>query len=361
MKILFVNSSKMWGGGEKWHLETANAMRDKGFEVAILALHRKELFKRAVSSGIRAIPVHVSNCSFLNPFNLVKLISLFRKENPDVVLLNFSADIKTVGIAAKFAGIKNIVYRRGSAIPIRDTLINRILYTQVITRIIANSKATMHTILQHNKTLFPAEKISIIYNGIDLEKFDCMPAITYYSRKHDEVIIGNAGRLVIQKGQKYLIDIASFLHKKNINFKMLIAGEGPLEISLKQMAATAGIENRMIFLGFINNIKAFMENIDIFVLPSLWEGFGYVLLEAMACNKPVVAFNISSNPEIIIHNETGYLIDNLDIAAFTGKIELLINNPAIRESFGKAGRKRVKETFDIAKTEENLEKFLAGL
>jgi glycosyltransferase involved in cell wall biosynthesis len=361
MKIFFVNTNKTWGGGEKWHLETAIALRNKGFEVAILALKRKELFEKAISAGIRTLPVHVSNISFLNPFNLVRLVTFMRKENPEVVILNFSADIKTIGVAAKFAGIRNIIYRRGSAIPIRNTIINRLLYKRVITRIIANSKETMHTILQHNKTMVPAEKIDVIYNGIDLEKLDRIPVREYYTRKHNEIIIGNAGRLVAQKGQKYLIEIASALHRKKIDFIMLIAGEGPLDISLKQMAAKAGIENRIIFLGFIDNIKAFMENIDIFALPSLWEGFGYVLLEAMACSKPIVAFNLSSNPEIVVQNETGYLIDNLDIVKFTGKIELLINNPGIRESFGQAGRKRVKEMFELAKSEENMVRLLTGL
>jgi len=259
------------------------------------------------------------------------------------------------------ARIRNIIYRRGSAIPIRNTFINRYIYKNIITRIIANSLETRRTILHHNQNLFPVEKINIIYNGINIKQFDNLPKNEYYQRKGNEIVIGNVGRLVIQKGQKYLIDMAILLQQKHIDFRIVIAGDGPLESSLKQMAKDNGVEDRVLFLGFVNNIKAFMECIDIFVLPSLWEGFGYVLVEAMACKKPVVAFNISSNPEIIAENETGYLIEDLNIEAFTLKVETLIEDPALRDSFGQAGRIRVERLFDIAGTENNVEQLLAGL
>jgi glycosyltransferase involved in cell wall biosynthesis len=361
LKVFFVNTTRQWGGGEKWHLETACAMKDKGFDVAILALPGKDMYNRSVSAGVRTIPVQVSNLSFLNPLRIIALVRLFRKELPDVLILNFSADIKTAGISAKIAGISNIIYRRGSAIPIRNTLINRFLYKKVITQVIANSIETRHTILQHNKNLVEPQKIHVIYNGINLKQFDSIPESAVYQRRGNEVIIGNVGRLVHQKGQKYLVELALLLHEKKLNFKILIAGEGPLKLSLKRMVSEAGLEDRVEFPGFINNVKGFMSAIDIFVLPSLWEGFGYVLVEAMACRKPVVAFNISSNPEIIAGDETGFLIDYPDVEAMAHKIGILIADPELRKSFGNKGRRRVEENFDIAVTERKVEQLLTGL
>lgn len=361
MKVFFVNTTKQWGGGEKWHLETACAMKDKGFNVAILALPGKDLHKRSVSAGIRTIPVQVSNLSFLNPIRIITLVKLFRKEMPDVLILNFSADIKTAGISAKIAGIPNIIYRRGSAIPVRNTLINRFLYKKVITQIIANSIETRQTILQHNKNLVVPQKIHVIYNGINLKQFDSSPESVIYPRQGNEVIIGNVGRLVHQKGQKFLVELALLLQEKKLNFKIIIAGEGPLKSSLTQMTREAGLEDRVVFLGFIENIKAFMGNIDIFVLPSLWEGFGYVLVEAMACRKPVVAFNISSNPEIIAADETGFLIDYPDVETMARKIGILIADPKLRKTLGNLGRSRVEEKFDITVTEKKVEQLLTSL
>ena len=361
MKVFLINSTKTWGGGEKWHLETACTLKKKGHDVTIFAHPGKDLFNRSLKAGIRTLPISISNLSFLNPFLLIQLIRIFHKEKPDIVILNFSADVKTAGIAAKWAGIKHIVYRRGSAIPIRDTIVNRLLYKKIITCIIANSEETKRTILQNNKSIFPHDKIIVIYNGINLEKLDRMPQTQIYRKKDREILIGNAGRLVLQKGQKYLVEMAQLLKQKGIDFKILVAGEGPLEKSLRQMAADSKVADEIVFLGFVDNVKAFMDNIDIFVLPSIWEGFGYVLVEAMACRKPVVAFNISSNPEIVVHNHTGYLIDPMDMSAFTQQVEYLSKDLSCRESFGLAGRKRVEDFFDLEKTQKKVEILLENL
>ncbi len=361
MKVFLINSTRTWGGGEKWHLETACYLKKKGHDVTILAYARKALFKRSMAEGIRTFPVIISNFSFLNPFCLISLIRLFRKEKPDIVILNFSADVKTCGIAAKRAGIRHIVYRRGSAIPIRNTFINRLLYKNFIDHIIANSEETKHTILQNNMHLFPHDKITVIYNGIDLAQFDRQPGTLLYPKKDREILIGNAGRMVLQKGQKYLIEMAKSLKNQGIDFKILIAGEGPLEKSLRQMATEYGVADQVIFLGFVNNVKDFMDNIDIFVLPSNWEGFGYVLVEAMACRKPVVAFNVSSNPEIVVNNETGFLINQPDTDAFTEKVQLLGDDPDLCRSFGQAGRKRVEELFELENNLRKVESLLENL
>jgi glycosyltransferase involved in cell wall biosynthesis len=89
-------------------------------------------------------------------------------------------------------------------------------------------------------------------------------------------------------------------------------------------------------------------------------GFGYVLVEAMACHKPVVAFNISSNRKIA-GEETGYLIDNLDINTMTENIESLIQSRNLAEKFGLAGRKRVEEVFDMRNTQKRFEGLLGRL
>jgi glycosyltransferase involved in cell wall biosynthesis len=361
MKVFFVNTNKKWGGGEKWHLDTACYMNSKGHEVAILTLRGKDLFNRASQAGIRVIPVFVSNLSFLNPFRVFKIMQLLRKEKPDVLILNLPADLKIVGIAAKLTGIQNIIYRRGSAIPIRNSMINRILFNKIIKLVITNSHETRRTILEKNKSLLPEEKIKVIYNGISLHHFDRLPVYELYQRKGNEILIGNAGRLDEGKGQKYLVDIAQKLCSRKIDFKILVAGEGPQESTLKQLSQKAGMENRIIFLGFVDNMKAFMENIDIFAFTSLSEGFGYVLIEAMACKKPVVAFNNSSIPEIVMDNITGLHVNNTDIDDFIVKMLLLINDPGFRESLGYAGRKRVEEFFNLDVIQNTIEGLLSGL
>jgi glycosyltransferase involved in cell wall biosynthesis len=93
-----------------------------------------------------------------------------------------------------------------------------------------------------------------------------------------------------------------------------------------------------------------MMSVDIFCLTSLWEGFGYVLVEAMACNKPIVAFDISSNPEIIDNGQTGFLVPVSDVEGLVEKTVALMKDKNLCESFGAKGRLRVEQIFDIEKT-----------
>lgn len=360
-RICFFNSTISWGGGEKWHFDIASRLADQGKSILLVTNRQSELFQRVKRVSLPYYRISISNLSFLNVFKIIKLVSFFRRQRIKTVIINLSADLKIAGISAKLAGVKNIIYRRGSAIPISNNLLNRYLFKHIVSCVIANSEETKRTILSNNPLLFPKKKINVIYNGIHLNGPDQFQPNLIYQHSEREIIIGNAGRLVKQKGQKYLIDMASILKKKNLNFKILIAGEGRLEQQLKQMAIEAGVENEIVFLGFVDNVKAFMETIDIFVLPSLWEGFGYVLIEAMACMKPVVAFDISSNPEIIVDNETGFLVKNMDILAFSSKVELLISNASLRERFGKEGRKRVEEIFEINQTQKRVEQLLATM
>jgi glycosyltransferase involved in cell wall biosynthesis len=361
MKIFLAINTKNWGGGEKWHFETACALKNKDHNVTLLAYAGKELFRKSQDAGIRTIPVSVSHLSFLNPFCLLRLFFLFRSEKPDIVLLNSSSDIKTSGVAARLAGIRHVVFRRGSAIPVRNTLLNRLLYRYVITHIIANSEETKRTILQHNSQLFPADKISVIYNGIHFKTFDSLPDDVIYSRHENEIVIGNAGRLSPEKGQKYLIEIAGLLKKENLPFRMLIAGKGADEPGLKRAAELSGLQDSIIFPGFVKNMKAFMETIDIFVLPSLWEGFGYVTVEAMACRKPVIAFNTGANPEIIVQAQTGFLAETLNLKLMTEYIMKLAVDNDLRSSMGMAGRKRAEALFDYEKNQQEFESLLMNL
>lgn len=198
-------------------------------------------------------------------------------------------------------------------------------------------------------------RIRIIYNGINLPRFDASKVTYKHKPNGKDIIIGNAGRIVKQKAQKYLVDLALKLKARNIAFKIRIAGEGKMENELKALISKNELTNYFEFSGFVEDMKGFMQSIDIFVLTSIWEGFGYVLVEAMACNKPVVAFEISSNPEIIDDNTTGFLVPPFDMDAMTEKVVELIDNKELRAKVGDMGRERVENMFSIEKTQENLE------
>ena len=101
-----------------------------------------------------------------------------------------------------------------------------------------------------------------------------------------------------------------------------------------------------------------MESVDLFLLTSLWEGFGYVIAEAMAAQKPVLAFNLSSNPEIIDDSHNGYLVPFPDTDKLTRRIIYLYKNPNLRHQLGQQARRTVEQRFDINRTVKEIEQLL---
>ncbi len=357
-KICFFNTTKVWGGGEKWHFDNAINLHNKKYSIIVVTNKKSKLFQHLHSTNIPIKSFWVTNFSFLNLYKILKLSVFLKKQQINTLILNLSSDVKVAGLAAKLAGVKNIIYRRGSAIPIRNTIFNRYIFKNIITDILANSQATKNTILENNKNLFPANKIKVIYNGIDIKKIDSQKIKLLYSRQNNELILGNAGRLEKQKGQKNLILIAEIFKNQNIDFKILIAGDGRLKQELIDFAIEKNVLDKIIFLGFVKNIKNFMETIDIFILTSYWEGFGYVIAEAMVSKKPSVAFDLSSNPELISDGETGFLVSINDITEFCNKIIEIYKNKILSKKMGKNARKIVEEKFDTSVAFNNFENWV---
>jgi glycosyltransferase involved in cell wall biosynthesis len=360
-KICFCNSVVSWGGGEKWHYDMAMRLHSKNFPVVVMTNKKSEIRDRLKNSTIPIINFRITNLSFLNPVKIIMVARAIKKAQINTIILNLSTDLKVAGVASKLAGVPNVIYRRGSAIPIRNTFLNRFLFKHIVDEVIANSEETKRTIISKNPKLFDINKIRIIYNGIYIDKFDAKKSENIYNRKGDEIVIGNAGRLVKQKGQKFLVELASNLKSRGINFRIIIAGEGKMENELQNLVKKNQLEDKIEFIGFVEDMKSFMQSIDIFVLTSIWEGFGYVLVEAMACSKPVVAFRISSNPEVVLDNVTGYMVEPFDVSSMTEKVIQLIEHKDTREKMGNEGRKRVENIFNFSKTLENFEAVITRL
>lgn len=316
--ICFCNSNIPWGGGEKWHLDAAVALASRGWRVLFLCHPHGELFKRASAlPALRVRGLALGRLSFCNPLVRIRLERLFRAEAVDTLIMNLPADLKAAAPAAKAAGVRRIIYRRGSALPVRDSWLNRRLYGRVITRLIVNSEATRRLVLINNSALIPENRISILPNGLDVRAFDQAlstaisagetlrpkpehpPAAAPENRRQRPFILGNAGRLTRQKGQHLLLHLCRRLLDAGLDCALIIAGTGEREEELKNLAIALGIGDRVIFPGFMEDLAPFWQAVDLFVLSSLWEGFGTVLIEAMLARKPVFAFAVSNIPELV--------------------------------------------------------------
>ncbi len=346
--ICFINSHGTWGGGEKWHLDIISKMDSQQHRIIYISSRASPLSEKLNHLDLAGYQVSIKNLSFLNPIKVLKLARIFRKEQVAILLTNLSYDMKIASIAGKLAGVPCIVYRRGINIPVNNSILNRYLFRKVLTHIVANSKETRRTILANNPKLVPEHKIRVIYNGVMLSRYH-QDVIPLYHADKGETILGSAGRLSEEKGHLHLLEMMYRLKDDAIKYRLLIAGEGKMLNALEKEAERLGVSEQVEFLGYVEDMPSFFRSLDIFLLPSQFEGFGYVLAEAMASRLPIVTFDVRSSAEIVSHGETGYITGPNRVDEMTIRVQELARDKELRENMGERGRARVEELFSFEK------------
>jgi glycosyltransferase involved in cell wall biosynthesis/GT2 family glycosyltransferase len=197
----------------------------------------------------------------------------------------------------------------------------------------------------------PPEKILHVRNGVDLERFSPTAPPTTSSTKN----ILFAARLDPVKRALLVVDIAAKLSelRPQGDFRFTIAGDGPEKERFKRRVRKLALDAAFDFRGHVANLAPLYAAADVVILPSRSEGMPLVIIEALASARPVVASRVGSIPEIL-DSSCGILIDQPDPAAFAGAIHLLLDQPALREKMGAAGRRKMEASYDIRKTRETL-------
>jgi glycosyltransferase involved in cell wall biosynthesis len=212
------------------------------------------------------------------------------------------------------------------------------------------------------ETGYRARNVKIIPNGIDFSAFEPIPDGSLFREKYDISgrMILYAGRLASNKGLSHLIEAMPQVFSDHDYVTLALVGEdegeGP---RLKQRAKELGILDRIKFTGHIrddNIFRSAYSACDVFVLPSEYEAFGIVLLEAMACEKPCVATDVGGVPEVLVNGKTGILVEYGNPDALANAIIELLGDDEKSKTMGRAGRERVKNNFIWPKIVDKIEK-----
>lgn len=200
---------------------------------------------------------------------------------------------------------------------------------------VAVSKAVQESVKKYIGYKLTRKKIHLIYNSIPFPRREENIRKFNNFRKDSDFIVGTAARLTEQKGIIYLIKAAEIVSHQNPNVKFLIAGEGELKDELMKKISQAGLYNQVFLIGKHPNIYEFLSQIDLFVLPSLWEGLPTVVLEAMWAGVPVVATNIPGTDELIKDGINGWLVQPKNSMELASKIINAVNSPVLLKQFVK--------------------------
>lgn len=202
-----------------------------------------------------------------------------------------------------------------------------------------------------DKRIAASERISVVPLGIPLPPLPVLEQRLRARRllgvREDEVLIGTAGRLETQKGVAYLVRAFAQLHAALPATRLAIFGDGPLRPALAAEVRRLGLERAVLFAGWRDDMAAIMCALDVFCLASLWETFGYVLLEAMAAGVPVVATDVDGIPEVTDGGRCAALVPPADAQALAAALSGLIADAGRRAGLAAAGRARVEREFAL--------------
>ena len=309
--------------------------------------------------------VVIENKRSYDPVFLYELMNLIRRER--ISLMHSHEFMMTFygSVASKLTGV-----------PLIGTVHGKVYYPDRKRRVLAFRFAAslcegliavsddLHRYLVDTLNFNP-RKIRTLHNGIDLTRFTAgssrEESRRQFSIPSDALVAGTVGSLYEVKGLEYLLEAARELSNLYPNFLLIIAGKGDQREALEEKAGEMDLGDTVRFLGFCENIPNLLNAIDIYVCSSLSEGLSLSILEAMAMSKPVVATDVGGNREIVVADDSGYLVPACDKSSLFARISEIFDNSELRERFGRRGREVVEERFSLEKMLHNYQQLYERL
>ncbi|GBF35373.1 glycosyl transferase group 1 [Desulfocucumis palustris] len=352
VRVLHVIGGGEFGGAERHILNLATAMDPQRVAITVCCLFADPFVKVARDVGINALAIPMRHKMDLSI--ITKLRDVIKKEEIDIVHTH-GVRANLVGrVAAKLAGRDTVVTTVHSLLAqdypgMFSRLANMFIERAsrgLTTHFIAVSGGLQKALLQQG---IPEKKITVIYNGLNPEDFIAkLPLGTWRVNmgiEPDVSLVAIIGRLHPVKGHRIFLRAAAEILKNRPEVRFVVVGCGPERDRLEEYANLLGISEAVLFTGFVDNVADILPNLNLLVIPSLWEGFGLTALEAMVAGVPVVATSVGGLPEVVEHGSTGLLVPPGDDAALARGINWMLDHPNEALEMAESARKVVGEKF----------------
>ena len=339
-------------------LDTAAGLRERGHDARLAARPGSVLAASAPARGIPLFTIEMRGD--VDPIAITQFAGLLRRFQPQVVCPNLDREIRIAAASIRASRAlrprpvrPRLIPRRGSEFPLKDKRHYRLVYLLDIFRVIVNSEATKRTMVK-DAPWFPPEKAVVIYNGIDTTPYTRLALQrnalrvklrTAIGAPAEAPVITLVGELNERKQQRVVIEAMPRVLARFPQVRVLFVGDGDDRAALETTVRERGLENSIVFTGFRADVPELLMGSDALLLPSRVEGFGYVLVEAMAAGIPCIASNASSIPEIVEDGVSGILHAVGDSGALAEAINQLLSDPDRAHAMGEAGAHIAREKF----------------
>jgi glycosyltransferase involved in cell wall biosynthesis len=357
MRVAHIIKATQIGGAERHLLILLKALRARDIDCHLIVIVEADnlMDNLVAEANAAAIPIErVVTHGNLDMALINRLRSRIRKIKPDIVHTHLiHADVFGF-LAARLAFVPHIISTRHNDDSFRRNSFlrrfNRILWRGFSGGIAISEAVREFTIAVEG---IKPNKLYLVHYGIEYQPMPSdIPAqardilCQELNISKDTVIIGMACRLTKQKGVTYALQALARLPKSD-NVHLVVAGDGQLMDALKRETQQLHLEGRVHFLGWREDASTLIAAWDIFLMPSLWEGFGLVLLEAMSKRVPVIGSNVSAIPEIVQHGQTGLLVPARNPDSLAQAIRMLVDDRALRAHMGLMAEDYLEQHFTV--------------
>lgn len=343
-----------YGGGERYLELLCDRLDRARYRALLICPEAGPFVGRMKERGVETHLVHLA--PLFNPVALWRLTRLLVRERV-TILQTHGARANFYGrIAGRLAGVPVIISTVHNSLkdyevrPFKRWLYMYLLRLTLplVHRIICVSDANRRDLIEECPAV--AAKTQTVYNGVDPSAFPSQPdrqTVRQELGTTQGPVLVTIGRLTDQKGHRYLLQALPRLLETWPQLCCVFVGEGELRDALYDMAIDLGVEQACRFVGVREDIADILAAADLFVLPSLSEGFPFVLLEALAMGRPVVASRVNGVPELIEDHKTGLLVPARDPQALAAAIREVLRDPTAASKMGADGRAVVRERFTV--------------
>lgn len=324
---------------------------------AVLEKQKKEIIERFSTENIKIIWVsHLKRSIGLSDiFSFFEFYSLFKKYKFDIVNTNSTKPGIVARIAARLAGIPNVIHTvHGIAFHKNEAFLKRCIYYSIefFSSLFSNYIVSVNRYYLKYYNWIPFCKASTIYNGVKFPRVAVKRSIDSeldLSKKVVKLLF--VGRLDAQKDPLTLLRafdiLVNQLNKDKINFILNVVGDGEYLTRCKEFCIEKKIHDSVIFHGWSTNTSLHYSQADLFVSSSVYEAFGFTLVEAAYHGLPIVATNVEGIPEVVIHNKMGLLVEPSEPLFLAAAIHFLSSHPELMSLYSKFGRESVCSRFQV--------------
>ena len=340
LRILHIDPEKNWGGGEAQVLGLLTHLAARGHHNDLLAHPRGLLLARCQNLDVRVRPLVMRNDFDVRC--VLPLRRLIYQMRYDIVHFHTKRAHALAFWLPRGKRRPRYVVTRRMDYPEPRTWYTSCLYNRQVDGVVAISQTIAKLLLDAG---VDKGKIRCISSGIEPRTFENIQ--TRRTGADDATVVGCLAGLDERKGYHYLLEAAALLKADGVKVRYQIAGDGPLRNQLEADVNRLRLRDEVRFLGFITDTAEFFAGVDIFAMPSLYEGLGVAALEAMAAGKAVVATEVGGLTESVIDGVTGFLVPPRNPVALAAAIARLARTHALAQAMGHQGRARARQHFSL--------------